>query len=285
MTPEWESDLAEALALLQALAAADSPLLADAQALANHLYSRWFHEIVEDDLQPYPTPGQYTAATALDHLYQAGWTLTSLQPGGVQARSAQDLEARLAMGDVAPLEPLRPMQPGAQLRVIDRASQGSNGFWHLWSAGWRAQPPERIDRLYLAIASGAELLVARTLAEAAPLQEVWYAKFLAGLQPAGRRDPGLLYLPAGAGAEPWVRSFVAAAAPFLTASRVRMCHVAAAGVSYARDPGGGRSFGQAICEAIAAVTSPEELQSMARFLVAIRPHLAGGILPGLMETP
>lgn len=283
--PEWENDLADALALLQALSAASSPLLANTQALANHLYSRWFHEIVEDDLQPYPTPGQYAAATALEPLYQPGWTLMALESGGVHARSADEAEARLALGDVAPLEPTRPLQAGVQLRVIDRATQGSNGFWHLWSAGWRAQPPPRIERLYLAITPGAELLVAQALAETAPLREVWYAKFLTGIQPAGRRDPGLLYLPPGAAERSWVHSFVAAAAPFLTPSRVRLSDAAATGVSYARDPGGGRSFGQAICEAIAAVNSVEELRSMPRFLAALRLHLAADLLPELVVTP
>jgi hypothetical protein len=252
MLPEVRADLAEAFEQLRALEATASPLLEEAEGLSAYFYANWFHELAEVTTRVYPTPGQFTAATALPELFRPGWTLLAEEPPLLRARSPEGSEAAIAMGDAAPADPIAPLAPGAALRVVDRSTGASNGFWHLWSSAWREAAPERIERLYLAIAPGAELAVARALARAAPLDGRWYAKFLSGSHPAGRRDPAVLYLPTGTASAPWVGALLHEVAAHLAGARVRATATHATGVGYARDPGGGRSFGQAVCDALAA---------------------------------
>jgi hypothetical protein len=283
MLPEWEADLTEALAELQALDAAGSSLLLDASALSDHFYNHWFHTLAADTFQQYPSPGQFAAATALAHLFHPGWTLKALELNGIRAENLTATEALLAMGDVAPAEPSKSLRPGVALRVLDRTTQNSNGFWHLWSAGWRVQAPELIERLYLSIAPDAELIIAKVLVENAPVEGIWYAKFLTGLHPTGRRDPALLYLPSGYCTMPWVESFLTAAAPYLLPSRIRLTTTYAPGVSFAYDPGSERSFGQMICDALAAAAQPDALASLPSFLAAFQSHVPTGGLTQFVE--
>jgi lantibiotic biosynthesis protein len=247
-----EADLTDALAVIRSLAEAGSPLLHDATSLSDQLYVAWFHTIEVATSRRYPSAGEFAAATAVAEGFRPGWTLVALGIGGVVARSPTGTEVALAMGDVAPERPLDRARAGARLRALDRAVGSSDGFWHLWSSGWREQPPRAIDRCYLAVAPGAETAVAQALATTAPPDGTWYAKFLTGDHPPGRRDPAVLYVPAGEGVAPWLPSFATAAAEHLPGPRARLTVSLAPGLGLARDPGGGRSFGQAVCDAIAA---------------------------------
>lgn len=270
------TDLAEALTVLGELQPASSPFLNDRAGLSNHLYLGWFHALEEDTTRRYPTAGEFAAATALGARYRPGWTLIAMRSGGVSAKSAGGAEVALAMGDVAPMRPLEWPRTGAPLQALDRTVGRSNGFWHLWSPGWRAQPPPVIDRLYLAVAPGGETAVARGLAATAPLDDTWYAKFLIGEQPAGRRDPAVLYLPADATDTAWVARFLDTIATDLTGPRTRLTTALAPGAGLARDPGAGRSFGQAICDAIAAVATDGREPGLAELAASVAPLLSPG---------
>jgi lantibiotic biosynthesis protein len=276
------TDLAEALTVLRALETTGSRLLDDHPALSRHLYVGWFHAH-EEHTRRYPTAGEFAAATALGERYRPGWALVAMGTGGVLARSAGGAEVALAMGDVAPVRPLERPRAGAPLQALDRTVWASDGFWHLWSPGWRAQPPPVIDRLYLAVATGAETAVARGLAATAPLDGTWYAKFLTGEQPAGRRDPAVLYLPAGATDAAWVVRFLDGVVADLTDPPARLTTALAPGVGLARDPGAGRSFGQAVCDAIAAVASDGRLPGMAELAASVAPLLSSA--PGSRAVP
>jgi class 3 adenylate cyclase len=161
---------------------------------------------------------------------------------------------------------------GESVRLA-RAAGLVDGFYHLWSEGWRAQPPPAILRLYLPAAAGRELELAAALARHAPQALVWSAKFLCGRHGAGRRDPALLYLPRGEEDARWVAELLDTAAPLLGGPRVRMT-ARHRGAWLAADPGGGVSFGQALARALTlAAREPGALADPAALAAALAGRL------------
>lgn len=252
MSADCAGDISDALDCLMALRETSSELLGDSIALADYLYCHWFHEEAAPML--WPSPGSYAAATARPELFENGWTVSSIAPEGIQARHRDGREAMVLPGGFALEDSVAPLAPGLALRRLVRNAAPVPGFWHLWSDGWRARgAPAHMVRVYLPVAHTSCRDAARTMLTMAPTTEVWAAKFLSGPHSGGRRDPALVYLPAGEEAADWVAALVAALAQYLTGPAVRFARPWLGSAWLTLDPGGDHSFGQACCIAIAEV--------------------------------
>ncbi len=239
-----DADLAEAQALLHRHAGTE----AGSEPLADWLYMNWFHD--HAPLRDFPTAGSYCAATARAAGFEPGWRLVALGPGYVDAEGPDGQRDRLAAGDFAPESPAAVPVSDAPLRRLRRTGAETGGFYHLWSDGWRAEPPEALVRIYLPLVRGAEVEAAALLVATAPCDSVWAAKFLCGVHAGGRRDPGLIYMPLGGERSAWVVPLIARLEPLLGGPPIRLARPFG-GAWFAADPGGGRSYGQALCDLIA----------------------------------
>jgi hypothetical protein len=258
----------EALALARRLLL-DAP---DEEA-ADLLYSRWFHAQGEA-LSEYPEGGAYRAVALDPARFKPGWTVLDTLAGAAGAVAAiRDGERReVCPPACAPVERDRlRLEAGTALLVDPLTSGIGGGFWHLWSDGWRRGAPDRLQRLYLAVAPGAELEVARRFARLAEPGENWSIKFLAGLHRAGRRDPAVLYLersrPLDSG---WVGTLAQSLAGLLDGAPPPLTRAVAPGMAWAEDPGGGLSFGEHLCRLLAtAAQVPGALSDEAGWRAAV----------------
>lgn len=227
------------------------------------LYAHWFHDGGPE--WSFPSPAAYDAATLAPDLFAGGWTVRAAGPAHLDAEGPDGRVERLAAGSFALEQPAATPAPGLRLRRLMRTARPVNGFWHLWSDGWRDAPPEAppcvpappvrvpasLVRVYLPLARGREPEAARRLLHAAPPGAVWAAKFLSGSHIAGRRDPALVYLPAGGEDAPWMAALLRGLGGLLGGPPVRLAR-AFHGGWLAPDPGDGRSYGEALCGALAA---------------------------------
>lgn len=249
----------------------------------SELYAEWYHDS-EAGPRDYPAPAAYMAASLDPARFEAGWRVARRAPGAAGAVVAtRDGDERLVappdcapetFGDLA-------LRPGAALRV-DRLAKGyRDGFWHVWSAGWRRDgAPARLRRFYFVMAPGAETVFAARVLAAAAGDAAWSMKFLSGRHAAGRRDRAVLYVATrerlGAG---WLRDAVAAGAPLCAGRPPPLTRIVADGVGQAPDPGDGASFGQAVCRCLLdAAREPDALRDEARWLAAAVARL-GALLP------
>jgi hypothetical protein len=238
------ADLEEARLALRALPEGTAPERTD------QLYTRWFQAGGID--APWPDSGSYAATMMMPEAFEAGWTIREVRQDGVLLHDGDNRQDMAAFGDVVPVPTTAPLAAGVPVLRLARRAAAIPGFWHLWSDGWRADPPDRLVRLYLPLAPDAMLLAVEILMKGAPQSERWAAKFLRGRQGGARRDPALLYLPVRGEEAPWVKAVIEAMAPLMIGSRVRLT-APFAGAWLALDPGGERSFGQALCAALAAL--------------------------------
>jgi hypothetical protein len=139
--------------------------------------------------------------------------------------------------------------------VFPLASGETGGFWHIWSAGWQVGMPEHFQRVYLRVSpSTAPDLVAR-VAATAPSRETWAMKVLCGTHHTGRRDGALLYIPADTPRDSgWVNRLVTSLAAICDGDLPPFVEPLGPGIGWAPDPGGGRSFGQAVAAAVASAS-------------------------------
>jgi hypothetical protein len=112
MRAEVKADLAEALARLRAIAAAEPDLLADDRRLAERLYASWFHDPADGRERDWPAWGAFAAATALAELFEPGWVLAGWAEGGARLRRADGGEELAALGAFAPFAATAPLLPG-----------------------------------------------------------------------------------------------------------------------------------------------------------------------------
>jgi hypothetical protein len=250
----------------------------DAEAAAR-LYAEWFQTGGSEG--HWPEGGAYAAATAIAERFEAGWSVATVRLDGLELVHDEGRVAAAQLGEVAPLHPTAPIATGARVRRLARSHTSSPGFWHLFSDGWQAARPERLTRVYLPLLPDAMLHAAEVVTRVAPPDQTWAAKFLRGASAGPRRDPGLLYLPVGHEAADWVRDLLHQLAPVLTGPRVRLTTPWHGGWR-ADDPGGDRSYGQALTESLVGLAGDHEaLSSSDAFrsaaLVRLRPllgHLA-----------
>lgn len=237
-----DADLEQARAALMSLDA-DT-----AEDLAVEMYSRWFQAGGIEAV--WPESGAYAAATLLAERFESGWTVRDVLPDGMILVNTAGREERACFGEVVPARATAPLLPGVNVQRLARHGAPVPGFWHLWSDGWRAAPPEQLVRLYLPLLPDVLLQAAALVMRRAPPSAVWAAKFLRGNHGGARRDPGLLYLPKGGERWPWIVQLLDELSPLLGGPPVRFA-AAFHGAWLADDPGGGRSFGQALSEGLA----------------------------------
>jgi hypothetical protein len=101
------------------------------------------------------------------------------------------------------------------------------------------------------------LHAAEVVMRLAPPTETWAAKFLRGASAGPRRDPGLVYVAAGQEVAAWVHDLLTELAPAFAGPRVRLT-TPLLGAWRADDPGGDRSYGQALTESLAGLAGEGE---------------------------
>jgi hypothetical protein len=112
----------------------------------------------------------------------------------------------------------------------------------------------------------------------APARAVWYAKALCGTHEGGRRDSTVLYLSHDVDlATGWRAHLLASLASICTEELPPFVSPLTRGIGRASDPGGGVSFGQALCAAVASASA--HVGDAARFQEAALDAIAK--LPGM----
>jgi hypothetical protein len=223
-----------------------------AGADADTLYRCWFHREL-GTARSWPSEAAYRAAVLDLHRYERGWRCLRPAAGSPGAALAvrQGFERIVAPPEVVPeRRSCFMLLDGERLLVDPLASGFSGGYWHIWSAGWQQGPPRRLARVYFNLVPGHALEFAIAVTRRRP-RSIWAAKLLSGSHEAGRRDAGLLYLPATLGVEAGgTAELVAEAAVWCETEAVPFTTPLAPGIGRAPDPSDGRSFGQAICDAL-----------------------------------
>ncbi len=272
----WRMDsIAEDIAAAEA-ALAHAP--ADAEARAAFLYRHWFPDapIGEDAPPPslWPTRAQYRAAALPSAPLETGWRVTG--PGSesrLRITHVDGREAEAGLLDIVLGNPLAVPVPGAMLARRRWIERDVGGFWHLWSEPWAQDPPKRMVRLYLPINRSAMLTAAAHLVAHLAPESMWAMKFLSGPHIPGRRDAGLIYLAHDGLGSLNPDPLLTGLAPLLTGPRPRLTRVWHGGY-VADDPGGGRSFGEAVSQALAEIApGPSFTARAAEALAPLLGHL------------
>jgi hypothetical protein len=274
--PRWRMDsIAEDIAAAEA-ALAHAP--AEAEARATFLYRHWFHDapIGDETGAPvvWPTRAEYRAAALPSAPLETGWRVTG--PGSdsrLRISHTDGREAEASLLDIVLENPLTVPVPGATLRRRRWIERDVGGFWHLWSENWAQDPPKRMVRLYLPIAPAAMLTAAAHLVAHLPPETMWAMKFLSGPHISGRRDAGLIYLAQGRLESLAPDPLLTGLAPFLTGPSPRLTRPWHGGC-VADDPGDGRSFGEAVSQALAGIApGPRFAARAAEALAPLLGHL------------
>jgi hypothetical protein len=248
------------------------------------LYRRWFHRETQV-YHSWPSSGEYRAVLLDPARYEPGWRVVRRAPqpvGGVVAMRG-GRERIVAAPEMLPDACVSlDLRSGTRLRVHPLASAESGGFWHVWSAGWQREAPSRMHRVYLSLHSDRSLAFVAAHVAANPPRRTWAMKFLCGRHDAGRHDAALLYLPSREDVDAdWVASLLRAAMPSCQDRLPPLVERIVPGVGSAPDPGGGRSFGQAVCDALASVRG--DADDADRFVDAAMDAIRA--LPGMASIP
>ena len=90
----------------------------------------------------------------------------------------------------------------------------------------------------------------------APARAVWYVKALCGTHEGGRRDPSVLYVSHDVDlSSEWRAALLASLEAVCTEELPPFVSPLTRGIGTATDPGGGVSFGQALCSAVASASA------------------------------
>jgi hypothetical protein len=250
-------------------------LLVNGDGDADILYRRWFHREIGAHTV-WPDAAAYRAATIDPARFEAGWSVVASGHGqaGAVVVMRGGRERLVAPPAMTPDDP-RDLAParGSSVRVDPLASGEAGGFWHMWSAGWQAQVPQRFQRIYCCVEPRRALDAAARVAAGAPPRATWAMKALCGAHDAGRRDRVLLYLPFDTPLDSgWVARLLEEMRPACGQELPPFVEPMGTGLGWAPDPGGGRSFGQALSEAVVSAVGhaadPPRFTSVA--LAAIR---------------
>jgi hypothetical protein len=246
-------------------------LVREQGADATTLYRVWFHRDT-GLLLDWPQAGAYLVAVTRVDAFQGGWTVVGPAAGSAGAVVAERGRRRrvVAPPQMLPVDPrVLHAVPGTELRVHPLVGAESGGFWHLWSAGWQRRPPQRYRRIYLHLDPPGALDVVAQIAAAAPPDPVWAMKALCGSHTGGRRDGALMYLPWRTPLDTgWVATVLSAVQPWCRGDLPPFVEQIGRGVGWAPDPGGGRSFGEAVCQLVAQAA--ERHREASEFAAAAR---------------
>lgn len=225
---------------------------------AERLYSAWFH-FESGELYTWPEPGAYRNAAINPQRFEGGWHVEAAADGVAgNVVIARGEERRTAAPPwITPASLLEiALRPGAAVLADPLTGDAQRGFWHLWSAGWRAAPPAALQRIYVPLTPANSLQFVRKIADGAEAQVPWAAKVLTGAHDAGRRDAGVIYLEVELSLETdAARTLLSVATPLADGPLPRFVKPLAQGLGWARDPGGNQSFGQAVTSALVALRS------------------------------
>jgi hypothetical protein len=250
-------------------------LVREEGADATMLYRTWFHQET-GRLLDWPQAGAYLAAVTRPEAFQDGWTVIDRGAGAAGAVVAERAGRRrvVAPPQLLPADPRAlHVTPGTRVRVHPLVGAESGGFWHLWSVGWQRRAPRRYRRIYLHVEPPGALEVVTRIAAAAPADPGWAMKALCGSHTGGRRDGALLYLPWPTSLDTgWVAAVLRAVQPWCRPGLPPFVAPIAPGVGWAPDPGDGRSFGEAVCQAVA--DAAEQHREPAPFAAAARQAVA-----------
>ena len=286
--------LERARTLLRELRESPGESCGNAEALAQLLYTRWYHT-TSNGTRTFPDVAAYRAAFARGAGFEPGWHVAALRPdvgpGAIVAERPGE-QRLIHATEYAPADPRRlRVVPGDAVVLSARIDELNGGFWHLWSPQWRKGPPKHLVRVYFQVAVGHETAFVTRLCAEAPLTDRWNMKILAGAHPAGRIDAAVVYVDRDEGVRaPWLAPLIAAVTPWLDEGAPAFTARIAPGVAWAEDPGGGVSFGEHRCGVLAraAFEEPAALQSARAWrraaassfaregLDLARPHLQGG---------
>jgi hypothetical protein len=225
-------------------------------ALADLLYTRWYHDVSEAT-RAYPDLAGYRLAYAAGAGFERGWRVAALRPdaGPGAILAERPGEQRLALAtEYVPAEAGRlHVEPGDDILVQARVDEVNNGFWHLWSRAWRKSPPPGLIRVYFQVASGCEIAFVNHVAAHAPPEVAWSMKILAGRHAVGRRDGAVMYVDRDEGTRAhWLAHLIAGVGPLIADGAPPFTSRLRAGVAWADDPGEGVSFGEHRCRLLAA---------------------------------
>lgn len=262
--------------------------------VANFLYARWYAvgqaDVTLEAWWP-PVEGMLRVAQS----EALGWrpaTVVRRGVGGVAvARDGSGRARALLRGGYAHTGGSSraglPLEVGDDVVAVPRSGGiMSEGWWRTWGGGWdpRTAPADAI-RVYISPdVSVLPSLVGCLTAALALKGDPWLLKSATEAQHLGRSDAVVVYL-----------RNKAAFDDILHCARKRVRHVPgppltaalAPGVTWADDPGDGRSFGESRCEIIAAALAHTDGGSSDAFLVAafdlflaagldpVAPHLRG----------
>ncbi len=246
----------------------------------SELYRRWFHRESGQQLR-WPGASAYRGKLVEVGSYQPGWTVVGPVRGRASAVcvTRDGRERVVAPPEVVPEHAgVLTLRPGDAVRVQALAGDYVGGFWHIWSSGWQAAPPVAHKRVYCSVSPATSLSFVAAVLSLAPREGIWSMKALCDTHDAGRVDGALLYLPLEQSLqEGWVPNVVREVSRLCSARLPPFVEPLDAGVGWAPDPGQDRSFGEAVCAAIAtAYGSVEDASRFARTaLDAIR------ALPGM----
>ena len=271
LVDEWESILKAARQSLR-----------DGNTTTAALYQRWFHEETER-IELWPSAAAYQSAIADPTRFEQGWMVmakTADLAGSVlvQRNGRQRL---VAPPEVVPEDPRRLALALDQNVLVDAlACSETNGFWTVWSASWQANAPENFLRLYFRVPPSRALTFAHSLVKHLPLYSVWAMKMLSGLHDAGRRDNAVMYVPVGTALESgWLLCALRAVADLCVGQIPPFVRLLYPGIGWAHDPGDGRSFGEAVSEAVASaaglIDDPLAFAAEVSFRVRTLPSMAG----------
>lgn len=266
--------------------------LLDPSVDENGLYNRWFHRLDEKP-QVWPDTAAYWSAMLDPQHLESGWVTvggSDVLPGAVMAKRG-GLDRLVVPPEMVP-ERSTDLLPGrgSRLKVHPLTSAVTGGFWHLWSAGWQRQAPERLQRYYLNVAPAHALTLARLVAMLAPPRAIWALKVLSGAHDSGRRDRAVLYLPKpGSAPTPWLSALLHHLAPLCEPDLPPFVAQLVPGIGRSEDPGAGLSYGQALCRAVmTAAPQKDDAQAFfraARLAVLALNAQAAPYEPPVMDVP
>lgn len=238
---------------------------------AGLLYRHWFHHEIDETCH-WPSAAAYRAAGLDADRLEAGWQVARSFAGAAGAVVAvrDGRERVVAPPEMVPADARCLMPVAGTALLLDPLAYGeTNGFWHVWSPGWQSAAPERLQRFYVNVALPLALdFVIKFLADM-PAGSTWAMKILCGTHKRGRRDGALVYLPADMDADAfWTPRLVRLAKACCEADLPPFVTPVAPGLGWAPDPGGGKSFGEALCGAILSA-APQSADASA-FRVAAR---------------